>query len=505
MNNKTITKNVAFLTLINILMQTLGLLVNVCITQNLGASTVGSISLLGTFYGLMCVVASGNVFMCTSRLGSEEEGKCGNSEKILIYSLCFSLMITAATCFCVLFFSDFFLAKINGICSKKTIVLLCFGLPLASMGAALKGYFNAKRLQYIPAFADVTEFLVKSAVLMFFVQFLVCENKSDIFTAFAVSIICGESTSLLFMFIMKKIKCCKCKYAVSMKFSKFITLALPIMMNSYVCAVLSSTNDFLMPLCLRQSGDDISTALAKFGIFEAIVLPILFFPSCVVTSLCSIILPEVSRANGENSKNGIAKLAEKGIKTTIVFSVFVGMIFFFKGEMIACCISGEELAGKTLRSLSVVIPFIYLEIILEAIIKGLGKHGFSSLNYLAEYVVRISLLLVCVPLMGFTGVIVSYAASNILSNLARLIMLNKLDALIIKPFEFVVLPLVLSFISVGFSRLICSKIIFANDLLNVVIFCICALLIYIMLYSFVTSVFEYNNKRFDIIKNQEIV
>ena len=30
------------------------------------------------------------------------------------------------------------------------------------------------------------------------------------------------------------------------------------------------------------------------------------------------------------------------------------------------------------------MPFIYLEIVLEALIKGMGKQNFSSLNYLAD-------------------------------------------------------------------------------------------------------------------------
>lgn len=500
MSNRAITKNVVLLTLISILMQTLGLLVNVCITRSLGASTVGSVSLVGTFYGMMCVIASGNVFICTSRLGAEEEGKCGNSEKILKFALAFSMLITALTCLSVFFLSDFLLERTGDICSKNTIMLLAGGLPLASAGAALKGYFNAKRLQYIPACADIGEFLVKSAVLMFFVQFLVCEGKSNIFTAFGVSIIAGESVSLIFMLVMKRIKCPKCKNEASMKFSRFILAALPIMMNSYVCSILSSTNDFLMPLCLRQSGDDINLALAKFGIFEAIVLPILFFPSCVISSLCSVILPEVSRANGENSNRGIAELAQKGIKTTLMFSIFVGMIFYFKGEMIAFVISGEELAGRTLRSLCAVIPFIYLEIILEAIIKGLGRHGFSSLNYLAEYMVRISLLLVCVPMMGFSGVIVSYAASNIISNCVRIFMLSKIGALTLKPFEHIALPFALSLVSVMLSKILCSKVLFANHLLNIIIFCLVALIMYMLFYAFLTSAIEYKNKRFVISK-----
>lgn len=484
MNGKAITKNVVFLTMMNILMQLLGLAVNVCITRKLGAATVGSVSLLSAFYGLLCVIASANVFVTTSRLGAAEEGLCGNSDTILHYALLFSLGITAITCVGTALLCDYILARLNSTLTKRALMLLLSALPISSIGAAYKGYFNSRRMQYIPAFADICQFLVKSGVLMFFVQFSVCENKFDIYSSIAVSTICGECVSLIFMLFLKKIKCKKCKNSASMSFLKFAKLSVPIMLNSYVCAFLSSANDFLMPLTLRQSGSNMNEALSKFGIFEAIVLPILFFPSCVITSLASIILPEISRFLGKNQTDEVKKLMGKSIKITLTYSIFTACVIYFKGSELAGIISNEPLAAKTLCLLCPIIPFIYLEIILEAIIKGMGRHGFSSLNYLAEYVVRISLLLVCVPLMGFGGVIISYAFSNICGNLARIVMLIINKIMTIKPLEYIFLPILLSVISVGLTNIVCANLRFANKLIGIVIFVLIALLFYALMYAF---------------------
>ncbi|MBQ7131514.1 MAG: oligosaccharide flippase family protein [Oscillospiraceae bacterium] len=495
MNSKSITKNVVFLTVMNVLMQSLGLIVNVCITRQLGTATIGSVSLLGTFYGLLCIIASANVFVCTSRLGAGEEGRGGNSDAILRYALIFSLTVTAFTCIGATLLCDYILSRMKTTLTKKAVMLLLCGLPLSSIGAAYKGFFNSKRMQYIPAFADISEFLVKSGVLMFFVQFFVKGNRLDIYSSIALSTICGESVSLILMLVMRKIKCEKSRSKVSMSFGRFVLLSVPIMLNSYVCAFLSSANDFLMPLTLRQSGSNMTDALSKFGIFEAIVLPILFFPSCVISSLSSIILPEVSRALGKNRTDEVNRLTGKAAKITLTYSIFIACVIYFKGSQIAQIISNEPLAGKTLCLLCPIIPFIYLEIILEAIIKGLGKHGFSSINYLAEYVVRISLLLVCVPLMGFGGVIISYAMSNICGNTARIVMLTMHKAMTVKPFEYIVLPFVFSLVSVSVTNVVCSRIVFADKLIGVIIFILSALLLYMLMYSFFEKAISYKNSR----------
>ena len=67
-------------------------------------------------------------------------------------------------------------------------------------------------------------------------------------------------------------------------------------------AVLSGTNDALIPICLRMYGDSAGDALGKFGIFEAIVIPILFFPSVVMCSISGIVVSEAARASAAGNR-----------------------------------------------------------------------------------------------------------------------------------------------------------------------------------------------------------
>ena len=96
------------------------------------------------------------------------------------------------------------------------------------------------------------------------------------------------------------------------------------------------------------------------------------------------------------------------------------LIFSQFGGQIGKLLGGDAFTGLILRQMAPIVPFSYLEIILEGILRGLGKQNFSSVNYLAEYIVRISVLLICVPLFGFYGIMLSYIACNLSGNAVRL-------------------------------------------------------------------------------------
>ena len=113
---------------------------------------------------------------------------------------------------------------------------------------------------------------------------------------------------------------------------------------------------------------------------------------------------------------------------------------FTYGKEIGIMLSEDTLSGNAIVVLAPVIPFIYLEIILEGILKGLGKHSFSTLNYLVEYIIRISVLLICVPLIGFYGIIISYFASNIICNISRIIIITKTTNYIFNSVDLILVP-----------------------------------------------------------------
>ncbi len=444
MNKNKIVKDTVFLTAIDLALQGLSLILNVFITRRLGAAATGTISLINTFFCFTAIISSANIFLCSSRLISEEIGKeCGNPNKIFRFGILFSLPISIITAITIFIFAELLG---NSILHSKEMVIairiLAFTLPINAAGSCIRGYFNAYRKVAVSAASGTFEFLVKSGLFALFAAFAVSNGKMDVFTAFSISIGAGQLAGFLFLAAayihFRKTEQCP----ASISFKCFVFCSIPIILNSIVTSVLSSANDALVPLTLKQYGNSTQEALSQFGIFEAIIIPALFFPSGILCSLSSILIPEFSREKGAGDMKRTARITNKVLRQTFSFSIFVAAVFLCFGEEIGFLMSGENFAGKILKILSPAIPFIYLEIILEAILKGMGKHSFSSLNYLVEYTIRISVLLICVPLFGFYGIVASYLASNIICNTTRIIMIIKITHIKFNIADNLIIPII---------------------------------------------------------------
>lgn len=289
------------------------------------------------------------------------------------------------------------------------------------------------------------------------------------------------------------LKCRKpCRNECSIGFKWFVLASVPIFLNSIVTSVLSSANDALVPLTLKQYGNSTAEALSQFGIFEAIVIPALFFPSSILCSLSSILVPELSRERCADNNDKNACLINKVLRQTFSFSIFVAVIFLCFGREIGYLMSGDYFAGKIIAILSPAVPFIYLEIILEGILKGMGKHSFSSVNYLVEYTIRISVLLICVPIFGFYGIVISYLTSNIICNTTRLIMIIKITGIHFSFTDNLIIPVISAVFSIQIIA-VADKITHLNKMnviAETVIFSLLAMTVYIVIQKLIYSLID---------------
>lgn len=493
MNKNSIAKDTITLTAIQIFLQVLSLLLNIFITRNLGTSTVGIASLIYTFYGFATVISTGNIFVSTSRFVSEEISKPkGSPNKIFLYAIFFCITLSVSVGSIIFIFSDFLGSQIlKNPDTVKAIRIISFCLPLSALCACIKGYFHAYRKILIPSASEALEFFIRSGIIAFLVVFMVKSNKMSIFSAIAISLFVAEIFGCLFLiiaFFRSKDKDNKSKSA-SMGFLKFIRLTIPIILNSYIISILSSTNEALLPLTLKQFGSSTDLALSQYGIFEAIILPTIFFPSVVLCCLSCILVPEISRERIANNHLKVSSLIEKSLKQTFVFSIFVVIIILSYGKDIGILLSGDAFSGNAIVVLAPVIPFIYLEIILEGILRGLGKHSFSTLNYLVEYIIRISVLLICVPLIGFYGIIISYFASNIVCNISRIIIITKTTNFIFNAVDLVLVPAFSAVFSWQLGTII-KKLIPIHNLpiiLEIAVYSIFTGIIYLFINKVITS------------------
>lgn len=445
----------AVLSLFSVGLQGLGLLFNVFLTRRLGAANVGIMTLMSSFYGLAAVLSSGSGFVAVSRLVSEELGCGGDPARIFRYVLRFCMILSCSVCAVLLITAPLLTNRIpDAQCSA--IRMLSLSLPLSAAAGCLKGRCYAYQRVYIPAVSEYTEFLIRSGVLAFCIVFLLPDNRMTLLTAFAVSMLAGQGSTVIFLAaarVPRPEAPCICSFTVS----RFLRLILPMIGNACLVAVLSSTNDALVPLTLLQYGSSTEEALAQFGEFEAIIIPTLFFPSVVQCCQSALLVPTLSRARAEQRESDIRMQTQRMLEQTVRYALFTVLILSQLGAQIGEMLGGNRFTGQILQQMAPIVPFIYLEIILEGILRGLGRQNFSSVNYLAEYIVRISVLLICVPLFGFYGIVLSYVACNLSGNAVRLYFVLRVTGL--KPVwkRILLFPVTALFISLLIPKL-ASKI-----------------------------------------------
>lgn len=451
-----IVRDTLLLTAMQLFLDTAALLLNVFITRSLGTSAIGILTLTGTFLGLAGVVSNGNAYLCTSRLISEELGRKNSCpERILHHGITLCLILSTATSAAVFIFAGAFSERFFGGSDMiGSIRLMPAALISGGVASCLKGWFNANRKSSVTAAGDILEFIVRCGVIVGTVLAAGSPDKGSVCSIMIGSIIAGNVFSLLFLTAVYIKTRQHSQGRGTLTFRGYTALAVPIMGGGILTSVLSSTNDALIPVCLRQYGDSAGEALSMFGVFEAIVIPTLFFPSVILCSMSGIIVSETARAAAAGDRRRISRLAGDLTAWTLRFSIFAGAVLMRFGGRIGELLGGGELAGRMITVIAPVVPFIYMEIISEAMIKGMGLQSFSSLNYLCEYAVRISVVLIFVPRVGFWGIAASYYASNIAGNCSRFIKLVRSSGMELRPFRTMIAPLIYVLLTMGTAELL---------------------------------------------------
>ena len=427
--SRSMMQESAVLSIFSVALQGLGLLFNIFLTRSIGAASVGALTLMGSFYGLASVLSGGSGFLSASRFVSEELGSGGDPKRAFRYALRFSMILSGSAAVLLIITAPLTVPLLAGTgATVLTVRLLSLCLPISALTACLKGRCYAYHRVYVPAIAECAEFLLRAGVMAFCAVFLIPAGRLSILSAFAVSMLAGQGSAALFLLVFRMpgaVTAGKCR----LHCGGFLRQVLPMIGNASLVAILGTANDALVPLTLRQYGNSTEEALSQFGEFEAIIIPTLFFPSVVQCCMSGLLVPELSQARAAKNSAGIRETTQRVLEQTVAFSLPVVLILALFGGQIGVLLGGDPFTGHILRCMSPVIPFIYLEIILEGVLRGLGKQSFSSVNYLAEYTVRISVLLICVPLFGFYGIVASYMACNLTGNAVRLFFVLRLTDL----------------------------------------------------------------------------
>ncbi len=180
MRRRSVIRDTIQMTVIQFFLECLALLFNAWMTRRVGAATVGTLALAGSFFNLAAMVAGGNAMLCASRFVSEELGKsCGCPAQILRNAVRFCLLLSVPVSAGIFAFAEPLSRQfLQSTAMAQAVRLMALLLPLGSISACLKGYFNAVCRVTVTAGCDVAEFLLRAGLLTGFCCGIVPQSRN---------------------------------------------------------------------------------------------------------------------------------------------------------------------------------------------------------------------------------------------------------------------------------------------------------------------------------------
>ena len=164
--------------------------------------------------------------------------------------------------------------------------------------------------------------------------------------------------------------------------------------------------------------------MAQYGSLKGMALPLLFFPFSVLSALSGLLMPEITRAHTKGDTDATCRLVFTMLKVTGAFSLAAGTGFVLFGAPLAGFIYRDVEVGEYVRILGFVAPFMYLESMIDGVLKGLGEQLATFYYSLADSIFRIAAIWLLLPRYGmaaFLGIMITSNLFTFTLNLTRML------------------------------------------------------------------------------------
>lgn len=485
MKKTVFIKNAAVLTVTGLILRFAGIIFKVYLSRLIGSEGVGLYQLVFSLYVLAATFATSGISTAVTRLCADTLASSGpeKTKKVLKKSIILSLAIAFVTVFLLITFADFTAEKILGDSRAAiSIRILSFSLPFMGVCSCIRGYFLARRKAGANASSQLFEQAVRIITVILLIRLL--KGKSLALTCGAV--LFGDTVAeisgtvliyLLYKADIKKVPVINSEKG-SISYKSILHISVPITLGRYLNSALRTGENILVPKCLSKSGK--GNALSLFGSIKGMALPVIFFPSTLLSSISLLLIPEISRAVTLGRKAVVKQTAEKIITLTAVCSYIFASLFFIAGRSIGNTVYGDTATGEIIRLLSPIVPLMYLDSICDGILKGLDKQSFSFKVSVSDSVIRLILIVILLPKYGIHGFITVMYISNALTCLLNLNMLVKTSNAEIKVSKTVFLP-VITALCVTYLSNTAVSLLNLTQVLSVILLCAVSVTAYALL------------------------
>ena len=190
-------------------------------------------------------------------------------------------------------------------------------------------------------------------------------------------------------------------------------IILPVTGSRLLGSGLQAVESSLIPLTLSLYTGSRAVAMTQYGNLKGMALPLLFFPFSVLSALSGLLMPEITRAHTRGNASETRRLIRWMLTLTGAFSLAAGIGFVMAGPQLAQLVYRDAEVGRYVQILGFVAPFMYLESMVDGVLKGLGEQLATFRYSLFDSVFRIAAIALLLPRYGMIAFLGIMIASNL--------------------------------------------------------------------------------------------
>lgn len=469
LNKKVFLINSAVLVSAALLARIIGIVFRVYMSNKIGAGGIGLYQLISIIYFFIVTLVTQGVSLSVTRMVTDSLslGDCRRAKRVTYLCIAFaaalSLICSLALFFGASFIGEFILKDTRAVLSLK---ILSVSLPFMAVSSCFRGFFLATRSILKSASEQLLEQVIEIAVFAVLIGRLLPLGIEYACCAIVIGTTVSEVISCIysyFLFLNEKRKVLRDSDVADRKpfVREFMSTFAPVTGSATMRSGLSIIENVMIPKGLLKYGASYDKSLASYGLINGMVMPVITFPSAFLMSFSLLLIPEFSEANMLSKTKDIISITGRVFEITFYFSIFISGMFVCFGRELGLLIYNNETAGIYIAVLAPILPLMYLDSIVDGMLKGLGE-SFSYFKYnLIDSVIRVILIFILIPVMGINGLIVVIFVSEILNSTLSILKLMRVASLrmdvmkwIIKPVLAVFFPGLLFSLSSDFTALI---------------------------------------------------
>ncbi len=433
-------------------------------------------------------ISSSGFSTTISKLVAEENSKreYGNIKRVLSICIFISGLIACFLSFIVFIFSEYI--AINIFKNEYTLLslhIMCISFPFMAIGSCIRGYFLGMQDTIVPAISQVLEQVARMITIYLLASIFIPMGLSYACAVGVIGMCIGEIFSFLYVVMIYNTKINKTKKPnISLiKYTSIIlAMAIPLTANRVLGSFLSTIENILIPQKLMEYGYNGTQAMSLYGQLSGMAMPLVMFPSSLLTALAIAIVPAISEALAKNNITTIRQTVSKAFMITSLIGIGTAGVFIFFSNQLGITIYSQKDIGWQLLYIGFLCPFLYFHVIFSGVLNGLGEQLLIFKNSIISSVINISFIYFLIPIYGLYAFIVGWFLSLLVINIICVLKLKAKTNFSINIINSIFKP-ILCILSSGIISKYCYKFLILNynNIISLILALAILALIYILL------------------------